>query len=64
MAMYKANDPLAVYTLTLDKPEESYVANVVLNQLQEDFRGQEKKVSKLSLSMVQYLTFIFYASSI
>jgi hypothetical protein len=31
----------------MDLPEESFVANSIINQFQEDFRGQESNVSQL-----------------
>jgi hypothetical protein len=46
-AAFHANLPLAIYTLTMDPPEQSYVANSVVNQLEEDFRGQESNVSQV-----------------
>ena len=46
IAAYQMNVPLAIYMLTMDKSEESYVANIVVNQFQEEFRGQENNVSQ------------------
>ena len=45
--VYHPNPPLTIYTLTMDPPKESFVANCVINQFQEDFRGQEANVSQI-----------------
>jgi hypothetical protein len=50
-AQYQENMPLAVYTLTMDPPEESYVANVIINQFQEDFRGEQNSVGCLDFNL-------------
>ena len=45
VARYPSLNPLAVYTLTIDPPLKSYVANTIINQLQEDYSGQTDDVS-------------------
>ena len=45
MACYPSLHPLTVYTLAIDPPLESYVANTIINQLQEDYSGQTDDVS-------------------
>ena len=50
------NVPLAIYTLTMDKSEESYIANIVVNQFQEEFRGQENNVSRFHPIQLSIIT--------
>jgi hypothetical protein len=49
----------------MDDPEGSYVANVVVNQFQEEFRGQEFKVSKYpdSVNLEDTLDEYYFLSS-
>ena len=35
--VYHPNLPLTIYTLTMDPLGESFVANCIINQFQEDF---------------------------
>jgi hypothetical protein len=37
--------PLAIYFLTHDSPQMSYIANAIQNQLQEEFAPQDHLVS-------------------
>ena len=46
-ARYPSLERLGIYTLTMDPPMQSYVANTVINQLEEDYRGQTDDVSPL-----------------
>jgi hypothetical protein len=46
-AVYPANLPLAIYTLTMDLLGVSFVANSAINQSQEDFRGQKSNVMQV-----------------
>ena len=63
IAAYQMNVPLAIYTLTMDKSEESYVANVVVNQFQEEFRGQENNVSRFHPIQLSIITeFVNYST--
>lgn len=70
-AIYHPNPPLAIYTLTMDPPESSFVANSVINQFQEDFRGQETNVSqvwnrvnvKLTDCLIDFQTFKYHLTS-